>query len=1592
MTKLVSSKVLRTALALILTVLLAFSLVPVLGPAYGSNAQKTVAASEAFENISDVLQEDVSEGSGIAAARVTEGSERSENSEGPEGPENPVGDAGDVSSEGALEGSVVEGGSPEDEGFEGPDVPEGEGAAPAPDGEEATPAPGDTGEGSESPDFEGPDFDEATPGPEGEREPGDSWNEAGSMEDAGSQESSDSEGPDADEALEPSEDAGESDEDETELFALSPTVENKNDIVIEEGVTETGNLRYTNNKTYTLTVNGVLNGTIYISGGAMLNLEGSGIIDGNGAPTVIHVEGDKSVLNVNAQGGCITITGGAGGTPIGDIKNFPDYNSGGGILVQRKDVKSDGTGGTGATLNLYNGVISGNWAGSGGGIHIDRDCSFYMAGGEVSHNSTQEGTRTVDGETKKMPAHEAGGIYVAGSGAQASAAFNSAGYQSNEHAFIEGGIIINNSTHTTIDWGGGGIFVESRGVLRIGTASITGNHADGLGGGVSGCPHASIGIGDITDGAAIWGNSTSKLRKPFNSFLTVSQVQDGQRFGDMYAYGLYESDFKAGELVRDSKGKILHRKGLSSSDAGLGNFVGKGYSKDQFIADYAQDYYCTKVSAIMGPNVGVSLPNNEVWKGYTANADGGSAFTIQKGEVRAFSTGAVGLTSLLPASFNPGYRDLIIEGNTSTTHGGGIGCNGKLIMGTLPEGETYGDVSLEFQKKLVNSLGETLNFGDYTFDFELAEKGSDRVYTATTDPDGKVTFVLHGEDYLQGLAHGEEKTVEFELREIPNRSYPDIDFDTNVYPVKLTFMASVHEAVIVAGAHVTFHVFDNPVFTINDQVPSEFVVTNIFNLWGSWAPSAKKFLHGGTGVAGAYTFELVEIEAPQGHLDTLVAKEGGEYREATNGEFAEADGSALVVFDDIFYAHPGEHWYLIRETNGNDPVVYVLRVVVAGDNEGIEGGDVSTVLVPTVTEIYYAYPDAGADGQLTRLEGDLAVVEFHNNEDGAYGISGYAVNGLTGAPLTQKCLVDPKIIKELEGRTLKSGEFSFQLIEVVDYTDTTGIVISETSNDAYGMVDFDAAANKADPGWEPSCLLFTQPGTYKYRVIEDPSQLADPSVNYSDQVITFTVVVELDPETGILAASDMYYGYLNEAGENVRYKEQYQGWETMGEEWVPTAADYPRFDTSWHPTMVNRTKPMDLAVRKTSALTGEALEGATYALYLVNHGDEADIHLGSSTSDADGWIYFEDVSLKTGNLYYFLEESAPEGHTVSKFHSKYFYLTPDASADQGYLLNYTDNKFALEESGEEETPDEPNSGDETSDAPASGEGASGEAFVLLSETAAAAQGEDGGGIPADSFSGQAEENGDIFADSDSEQVLADVVAGSGDDVADGVNGDTGLSAPTGPTVGKDGALLYVYEADNGVQDEATYIEFNKLDTRNHEWVEGAKLSVVEKETGIVVNSWTSGTAPEVLQKVLDVGVVYVLRENEAPEGYEKAADVEFRIGPYGEIEILAGDSNGNAELSGSTLTLYDTRIPVENVVVEEREVVREVPENKYLSEVKKGEDVVQEVRGTEVPRETQLAQTGDIWLMVALCLLTIAGVLVLALVVGHRIRRGKDSF
>ena len=81
------------------------------------------------------------------------------------------------------------------------------------------------------------------------------------------------------------------------------------------------------------------------------------------------------------------------------------------------------------------------------------------------------------------------------------------------------------------------------------------------------------------------------------------------------------------------------------------------------------------------------------------------------------------------------------------------------------------------------------------------------------------------------------------------------------------------------------------------------------------------------------------------------------------------------------------------------------------------------------------------------------------------------------------------------------------------------------------------------------------------------------------------------------------------------------------------------------------------------------------------------------------------------------------------------------------------------------------------------------------------------------------------------------------------------------------------DAPTTVSDDITRLHVNKLDADTHEYLAGATMAIVNEKTGEVVDSWVTGKSTHENEKGLDVGVTYVLREIEAPEGYGKVEGI-----------------------------------------------------------------------------------------------------------------------
>lgn len=163
-----------------------------------------------------------------------------------------------------------------------------------------------------------------------------------------------------------------------------------------------------------------------------------------------------------------------------------------------------------------------------------------------------------------------------------------------------------------------------------------------------------------------------------------------------------------------------------------------------------------------------------------------------------------------------------------------------------------------------------------------------------------------------------------------------------------------------------------------------------------------------------------------------------------------------------------------------------------------------------------------------------------------------------------------------------------------------------------------------------------------------------------------------------------------------------------------------------------------------------------------------------------------------------------------------------------------------------------------------------------------------------------------------------------------------------------------------VSDDVTELKVKKLDADTNDWVKGATMRIIVKDTGDVVDQWVTTDSAHENRKKLNVGVRYVLQEVSAPDGYSVAKDTEFEV--YASetqgIKIISGD---DAELTQSTtINLYDKKGST----------------TRQISVYKKGSSTTSKVKAPKTADETPLLAVS----------LTVAGCLI-AIFVLQRVKR-----
>ncbi len=489
----------------------------------------------------------------------------------------------------------------------------------------------------------------------------------------------------------------------------------------------------------------------YIVGGGSDDQPGGGIyVTGSAENGKVNIQGGVVAANHGNFGGGIYVVGGeltiSGGAVTGNgVFNGHD-DDGAGIYVNSGTLNLSGEGyvtNNSKRCDCTDCPIDTNNTHGGGGIALANGSKMEMTGGYVTGNFSSLAGGGIYAGYYDGP----GGVTFTMSGGTIAA--NCAQYGEGGGLRIGGGnnggtkgvirtdgtvYITNNQTLTKDDWGGGGIFVQQGGLLSVMDALITNNSAGGFGGGVGACPTGETLIVN-KDGAAIYDNTAEGKQ--------MSAGGNGKNYDETLA--------KASPV---------------------------------FMANGFKDYFCVRgkndannyISLVTGLMAGSGAAN---WKGSCDN----QPVTIGK-------TGYAAAKYLFGLEAHPDdsakklavdTARVMITGNSSGVHGGGIMTNGGLILGDPGETKVVTstpELDITGTKVLRKDGVRQEGLADFQFQFQLKGSTDTDVRTATADgTTGEFTF--------QDIEFSQAGVYTYTLSEIKgNRT--DVTYDTKKYKIDVT--------------------------------------------------------------------------------------------------------------------------------------------------------------------------------------------------------------------------------------------------------------------------------------------------------------------------------------------------------------------------------------------------------------------------------------------------------------------------------------------------------------------------------------------------------------------------------------------------------------------------------------------------------------------------------------------------------------------------------------------------------------------------------------------------------------------------------------
>ena len=748
--------------------------------------------------------------------------------------------------------------------------------------------------------------------------------------------------------------------------------------------------------------------TNYYGTASTLNLTG-GVIAGNYAPNGGGVYAIGSTINMTNG----TISGN------GTFEDQPGY--GAGICALGSDVTVSG-GYITNNNNQYNYEVKnganhkGNGCHGGGGIAAYNGGSLQISGGCITGNYSAEAGGGVYAGNWTQPLDKfkvCGGIIASnvaelseGGGIRIAApTLGEFEVPKGSHAYIT-----NNTTNTTNDWGGGGVFVQggnsgdnvNSASLKIYNALITNNDAEGFGGGFAACPSGKTTITD-TKGIAIYDNTDHDGKN-----------RSGGSNGKSEDWNFNEKDDKGGEITPA--------------------FIAAGHEDLFLIHDSANSETNPYIAAVTGQMLGGGAAN---WSG-TIDKTTPTSIGKYEGAQAKYMIGLKSEPIQEDKDAATAAATLYITGNKSNIHGGGIMTNGDVVAGSTQEVKVYPKMKLNGSKVFEDG---TLKGND--FDFQLLKQNK------IIDEQGGITYTVPSFDSNRGLQlngcsvvntvkNDESGNFSFDLGEVyaddelvyylvevPGTD-KDVNYDKAIYKIDPTVTEDSTRMHEVLGIKYKYYTVSNVKITkISDGTTEpETVVTPTsegdvacvaltdgatftntyiqYTSTGSWTPKATKVVEGGE--MKEFTLEFADnVKFKGDSLKTETTSATGKNPQTLIFDSISYDLSKLEGGDTTKRGASKTFTYYVREKNDSsifshykfDQSVYKFTVVATDDtNRAI---DCQVTYRKGTVDSDGKWKDAEpADHKLT----DTSIPTFTNTYSTSLplsGMSGVTLTYLAGA-------------------------------------------------------------------------------------------------------------------------------------------------------------------------------------------------------------------------------------------------------------------------------------------------------------------------------------------------------------------------------------------------------------------------------------------------------------------------------------------------------------------------------------------------------------------------------------------------------------------